>query len=134
MFNTETDYLDEKSILNQMVKYDNLVEKFYDIVRKYQSAVSEISTYIDEVDDSIRAEFLIIQNEMNNKLKGICSLMCNSKDKILTDVIKYKSEVINLNRENNEIIEQIQKLKEQIRVMELKIGKDNPNFIFNYTK
>jgi hypothetical protein len=126
--------MDENSILNQMVKYDNLVEKFYDIVRKYQSAVSEISTYIDEVDDSIRAEFLIIQNEMNDKLKGICSLMCNSKDKILTDVIKYKSEVINLNRENNEIIEQIQKLKEQIRVMELKIGKDNPNFIFNYTK
>jgi hypothetical protein len=134
MNKTETEFMDENSILNQMVKYDNLVEKFYDIVRKYQSAVSEISTYIDEVDDSIRAEFLIIQNEMNNKLKGICSLMCNSKDKILTDVIKYKSEVINLNRENNEIIEQIQKLKEQIRVMELKIGKDNPNFIFNYTK
>ena len=134
MNKTETEFMDENSILNQMVKYDNLVEKFYDIVRKYQSAVSEISTYVDEVDDSIRAEFLIIQNEMNNKLKGICSLMCNSKDKILTDVIKYKSEVINLNRENNEIIEQIQKLKEQIRVMELKIGKDNPNFIFNYTK
>ena len=134
MNKTETEFMDENSILNQMVKYDNLVEKFYDIVRKYQSAVSEISTYIDEVDDSIRAEFLIIKNEMNNKLKGICSLMCNSKDKILTDVIKYKSEVINLNRENNEIIEQIQKLKEQIRVMELKIGKDNPNFIFNYTK
>jgi hypothetical protein len=134
MNKTETEFMDENSILNQMVKYDNLVEKFYDIVRKYQSAVSEISTYIDEVDDSIRAEFLIIQNEMNDKLKGICSLMCNSKDKILTDVIKYKSEVINLNRENNEIIEQIQKLKEQIRVMELKIGKDNPNFIFNYTK
>ena len=105
MNKTETEFMDENSILNQMVKYDNLVEKFYDIVRKYQSAVSEISTYIDEVDDSIRAEFLIIQNEMNNKLKGICSLMCNSKDKILTDVIKYKSEVINLNRENNEIIE-----------------------------
>ena len=46
MFNTETDYLDEKSILNQMVKYDNLVQKFYDIVRRYQSAVSQITSFI----------------------------------------------------------------------------------------
>ena len=51
MNKTETEFMDENSILNQMVKYDNLVEKFYDIVRKYQSAVSEISTYVDEVDD-----------------------------------------------------------------------------------
>ena len=119
MFNTETDYLDEKSILNQMVKYDNLVQKFYDIVRRYQSAVSQITSYIDNVDDSIRAEFAIIENEMNTKLKGICSLICNS---------------ILLNRDNNELIDQIQKLKEQIRIMELKIGKDNPDKIFNFTK
>ena len=92
MFNTETDYLDEKSILNQMVKYDNLVQKFYDIVRRYQSAVSQITSFIDNVDDSIRAEFAIIENEMNTKLK------------------------------------------EQIRVMELRIGKDNPDKIFNFTK
>ena len=134
MFNTETDYLDEKSILNQMVKYDNLVQKFYDIVRRYQSAVSQITSYIDNVDDSIRAEFAIIENEMNTKLKGICALMCNSKEQILTDVIKYKNEVILLNRDNNELIDQIQKLKEQIRVMELRIGKDNPDKIFNFTK
>ena len=35
-----------------MVKYDNLVQKFYDIVRRYQSAVSQITSYIDNVDDS----------------------------------------------------------------------------------
>jgi len=133
MYN-ETDYLDERSILNQMTKYDNLIQKFYDILRRYQSATSEITGYMEEIDENIKNEFDKIEEEMTNHLKAICKMMCGSKDSSLTDTIKYKNEVYLLTKDNNELLEEIRKLKEKIRNMELRIGKDSPEKLMNYTK
>ena len=131
---SETDYLDERSILNQMTKYDNLIQKFYDILRRYQSATSEITGYMEEIDDNIKNEFDKIEEEMINRLKSICKMMCSSKDSSLTDTIKYKNEVYLLTKDNNELLEEIRKLKEKIKNMELRIGKDSPDKLMNYTK
>ena len=90
---SETDYIDERSILKELVKYDNLVERFYEIIRKYQSVTSEISSYVDSIDDLIVGEFNEIEDEMNTRLKGICSMMCNLKDQVLTNTIKYKNDI-----------------------------------------
>ena len=130
----ETDYLDERSILNQMTKYDNLIQKFYDILRRYQSATSEIAGYMEEVDESIKNEFDKIEEEMTDRLKAICNMMCGSKDSTLTDTIKYKNEVYLLTKDNKELLEEIRKLKEKIKNMELRIGKDKPDKLMNYTK
>ena len=131
---SETDYLDERSILNQMTKYDNLIQKFYDILRRYQSATSEITGYMEEIDENIKNEFDKIEEEMTNRLKAICKMMCGSKDSSLTDTIKYKNEVYLLTKDNNELLEEIRKLKEKIRNMEFRIGKDSPEILMNYTK
>ena len=125
---SETDYIDERSILKELVKYDNLVERFYEIIRKYQSVTSEISSYVDSIDDLIVGEFNEIEDEMNTRLKGICSMMCNLKDQVLTNTIKYKNEIFLLTRDNDDLLEEIRKLKEQIKTMkkelEKKIHKD----------
>jgi len=131
---SETDYIDERSILKELVKYDNLVERFYEIIRKYQSVTSEISSYVDSIDDLIVGEFNEIEEEMNTRLKGICSMMCNLKDQVLTNTIKYKNEIFLLTRDNDDLLEEIRKLKEQIKTMEKRIGKENSQRLMNYTK
>jgi hypothetical protein len=131
---SETDYIDERSILKELVKYDNLVERFYEIIRKYQSVTSEISSYVDSIDDLIVGEFNEIEDEMNTRLKGICSMMCNLKDQVLTNTIKYKNEIFLLTRGNDDLLEEIRKLKEQIKTMEKRIGKENSQRLMNYTK
>jgi hypothetical protein len=131
---SETDYIDERSILKELVKYDNLVERFYEIIRKYQSVTSEISSYVDSIDDLIVGEFNEIEDEMNTRLKGICSMMCNLKDQVLTNTIKYKNEIFLLTRDNDDLLEEIRKLKEQIKTMEKRIGKENSQRLMNYTK
>ena len=131
---SETDYIDEWSILQELVKYDNLVERFYEIIRKYQSVTSEISSYVDSIDDLIVGEFNEIEDEMNTRLKGICSMMCNLKDQVLTNTIKYKNEIFLLTRDNDDLLEEIRKLKEQIKTMEKRIGKENSQRLMNYTK
>lgn len=131
---SETDYIDERSILKELVKYDNLVERFYEIIRKYQSVTSEISSYVDSIDDLIVGEFNEIEEEMNTRLKGICSMMCNLKDQVLTNTIKYKNEIFLLTRGNDDLLEEIRKLKEQIKTMEKRIGKENSQRLMNYTK
>ena len=120
---SETDYIDERSILKELVKYDNLVERFYEIIRKYQSVTSEISSYVDSIDDLIVGEFNEIEDEMNTRLKGICSMMCNLKDQVLTNTIKYKNEIFLLTRDNDDLLEEIRKLKEK-KELEKKIHKD----------
>ena len=131
---SETDYIDERSILKELVKYDNLVERFYEIIRKYQSVTSEISSYVDSIDDLIVGEFNEIEEEMNTRLKGICSMMCNLKDQVLTNTIKYKNEIFLLTRDNDDLLEEIRKLKKQIKTMEKRIGKENSQRLMNYTK
>ena len=131
---SETDYIDERSILKELVKYDNIVERFYEIIRKYQSVTSEISSYVDSIDDLIVGEFNEIEDEMNTRLKGICSMMCNLKDQVLTNTIKYKNEIFLLTRGNDDLLEEIRKLKEQIKTMEKRIGKENSQRLMNYTK
>ena len=89
---------------------------------------------MEEIDDNIKNEFDKIEEEMTNRLKAICKMMCGSKDSSLTDTIKYKNEVYLLTKDNNELLEEIRKLKEKIKNMELRIGKDSPDKLMNYTK
>ena len=61
-------------------------------------------------------------------------MMCNLKDQVLTNTIKYKNEIFLLTRDNDDLLEEIRKLKEQIKTMEKRIGKENSQRLMNYTK
>ena len=61
-------------------------------------------------------------------------MMCNLKDQVLTNTIKYKNEIFLLTRGNDDLLEEIRKLKEQIKTMEKRIGKENSQRLMNYTK
>lgn len=130
----ETDYLEENSIFNQMTKYDNIVEKFFDILHKYQSTANEIQRYMENVDETIKNEFDKIEEEMSNKLKIISAELFDANDQMIIDNIKYQNEVSVLTQDNNSLLDEIVKLKEKIKNMEKRIGKEKKKNLMNFTK
>ena len=130
----ETDYLDENSILNQMTKYDNLVQKYFNILHKYQSAANEIQAYMENVDETIKKEFEKIEEEMTNRLRTISANLFNSNDQMLVDNLKYKNEVLVLTQDNNSLLDEIVELKEKIKNMQKRIGENKKIDKMNFTK
>ena len=129
-----TDYYDERNILSEMIKYDHLIQKFYDTLRKYQSEAASVIGFAENIDDQIKQEFADIGEEMNQRLRGICKLIYGNKENVLNETLKYKQEIIQLTQENIQIADEIMSLKEKIKHMEEIIGRDHPERLMNYTK
>ena len=109
-----TDYYDERNILSEMIKYDHLIQKFYDTLRKYQSEAASVIGFAENIDDQIKQEFADIGEEMNQRLRGICKLIYGNKENVLNETLKYKQEIIQLTQENKQIADEIMSLKEKI--------------------
>ena len=122
----ETENFNENTVLDDMTDCDNLLEKFFEDLRNFESIVSQLSCFVDNFDDNIKCAFAEVSNELNKKLMSLCQEMCIKKSQIQKEALKNKTEIFNLTKENKQLAEQIMRLKQQITYMESTIGKNRP--------
>ena len=122
----ETENFNENTVLDDMTDCDNVLEKFFEDLRKFESLVSQMGCFANSFDDSIRCAFAEVSNELNKKLMSLCQEICTKKTQIQREALKNRSEIFNLTRENKQLSEQIMRLKQQITYMESTIGKNRP--------
>ena len=122
----ETENFNENTVLDDMTDCDNVLENFFEELRKFESLVSKMGCFADSFDDSIKCAFAEVSNELNKRLMALCQEMCIKKQQIQKEALKNRSEIFNLTRENKQLSEQIMRLKQQITYMESTIGKNRP--------
>ena len=122
----ETENFNENTVLDDMTDCDNILENFFDELRKFESLVSQMGCFVDGFDDSIRCAFAEVSNELNKRLMALCQEMCIKKQQIQKEALKNRTEIFNLTRENKQLSEQIARLQQQITYMESTIGKNRP--------
>ena len=122
----ETENFNENTVLDDMTDCDNILENFFEELRKFESLVSQMGCFVDGFDDSIRCAFAEVSNELNKRLMALCQEMCIKKQQIQKEALKNRTEIFNLTRENKQLSEQIMRLKQQITYMESTIGKNRP--------
>ena len=122
----ETENFNENTVLDDMTDCDNVLENFFEELRKFESLVSQMGCFADSFDDSIRCVFAEVSNELNKRLMALCQEMCIKKQQIQKEALKNRTEIFNLTRENKQLSEQIMRLKQQITYMESTIGKNRP--------
>ncbi len=122
----ETENFNENTVLDDMTDCDNILENFFEELRKFESLVSQMGCFANNFDDSIRCAFAEISNELNKRLMALCQEMCIKKQQIQKEALKNRTEIFNLTRENKQLSEQIMRLKQQITYMESTIGKNRP--------
>lgn len=114
---------EEESIIAHLLKYDEILKKYFNDIRKAQSITSDIQLYSDDINQKIIEAFEDIRTEMDNRLKNLMEYIQESKNTIQNDAIKFRQEIGNLTKENINLIKQITELKSQIQKMEALIGR-----------
>lgn len=114
---------EEESIIAHLLKYDEILKKYFNDIRKAQSITSDIQLYSDDINQKIIEAFEDIRTEMDNRLKNLMEYIQESKNTIQNDAIKFRQEIGNLTKENTNLIKQITELKSQIQKMEALIGR-----------
>ena len=122
----EKENFDEDTVLNDMTDCDNTIQKFFDELRNFESAVTQLGCFVENFDDNIKCAFAEVSNELHKKLMSLCQELCNKKSQIQREALRNKTEVFNLTRENKQLSEQVMRLKQQIAYMESTIGKNRP--------
>ena len=122
----ETENFNENTVLDDITDFDNVLENFFEELRKFESIVSQMGCFANNFDDNIRCAFAEISNELNKKLMSLCQEICTKKTQIQREALKNRSEIFNLTRENKQLSEQVMRLKQQITYMESTIGKNRP--------
>ena len=120
----ETENFNENTVLDDITDFDNVLENFFEELRKFESIVSQMGCFANNFDDNIRCAFAEVSNELNKKLMAMCQEMCTKKSQIQKESLKNRTEIYNLTRENKQLSEQIIRLKQQIAYMESTIGKN----------
>lgn len=114
---------EEESIISHLIKYDEILKKYFNDIRKAQSITSDIQLYSDEINQKIIEAFEDIRTEMDNRLKNLMEYIQESKIAVQNDSIKFRNEIGNLIKENTMLNKQITELKNQIQKMETLIGR-----------
>ena len=122
----ETENFRETTVLNDMTDCDNIMQKFFDELRNFESMVTQLGCFVENFDDNIKCAFAEVSNELNKKLMSLCQEICTKKAQIQREALKNKTEIFNLTRENKQLSEQVMRLKQQISYMESTIGKNRP--------
>ena len=111
------------SILNNITKHDNLLQRLFNMINKYNAETSQYVIYCDNLNSKIKKDFLEIREIVNDKINFILKEYNQTGDKLKNEQIKLKNEIDFLNKENEEILIKIVDLKEKIKKMEKIIGE-----------
>ena len=111
------------SILNNITKHDNLLQRLFNMINKYNAETSQYVIYCDNLNSKIKKDFLEIREIVNDKINFILKEYNQTGDKLKNEQIKLKNEIDFLKKENEEILIKIVDLKEKIKKMEKIIGE-----------
>ena len=124
-FNCKND--NNESILNNITKHDNILQRLFNMINKYNAETSQYVTYCDNLNSKIKKDFTEIREIVNDKINFILKEYSQTGDKLKNEQIKLKNEIDFLQKENEGILVKIVELKERITKMEKMIGHELRN-------
>ena len=123
-FNTKSDNINNESILNNITKQDNILQRLFNMISKYNAETNQYVTFCDGLNTSIKKDFSDIRKIINDKINFILKEYTQTGDKLKNEQIKLKTEIDYLQKENEGILNKISELKEKISKMENMIGHE----------
>ena len=123
-FNDNNENKNNESILNNITKHDNYLQRLFNMINKYNAETSQYVNYCDNLNSKIKKDFSEIRDIVNDKINFILKEYSQTSDKMKNEHIRLKSEISFLQAENEEILKKIVTLKEKIAKMEKMIGHD----------
>ena len=126
-FNNKNENINNDSILNNITKHDNTLQRLFNMINNYNAETSQYITYCDNVNSKIKKDFNEIREIVNGKINFILKEYSQTGDKLKNEQIKLKNEIQFLQKENETILTKIYELKEKITKMEKIIGYELKN-------
>ena len=123
-FNNNNENINNESILNNITKQDNILQRLFNMINKYNAETSQYVNYCDSLNTKIKKDFSEIREIINDKINFILKEYSQTSEKLQNEQIRLKSEITFLQEENEEILKKIVALKEKISKMEKIIGHD----------
>ena len=123
-FNNNNENVNNDSILNNITKHDNSLQRLFNMINKFNAETSQYVNYCDNLNSKIKKDFSEIRDIVNDKINFILKEYSQTSDKMKNEHIRLKSEISFLQAENEEILKKIVALKEKIAKMEKMIGND----------
>ena len=126
-FKNKNENINNDSILNNITKHDNTLQRLFNMINNYNAETSQYVTYCDNVNSKIKKDFTEIREIVNGKINFILKEYSQTGDKLKNEQIKLKNEIQFLQKENETILTKIYELKEKITKMEKIIGYELKN-------
>ena len=126
-FNNKNENINNDSILNNITKHDNTLQRLFNMINNYNAETSQYVTYCDNVNSKIKKDFNEIREIVNGKINFILKEYSQTGDKLKNEQIKLKNEIQFLQKENETLLIKIYELKEKITKMEKMIGHELKN-------
>ena len=123
-FNNNNENINNESILNNITKHDNSLQRLFNMINKFNAETSQYVNYCDNLNSKIKKDFSEIRDIVNDKINFILKEYSQTSDKLQNEQIKLKNEIDFLQKENEEILTKIVALKEKIAKMEKMIGHE----------
>ena len=123
-FNNNNDNINNDSILNNITKHDNSLQRLFNMINKFNAETSQYVNYCDNLNSKIKKDFSEIRDIVNDKINFILKEYSQTSDKLQNEQVKLKNEIEFLQKENEDILTKIVALKEKISKMEKMIGHE----------
>ena len=123
-FSNKTENMNNESILNNITKQDNILQRLFNMISKYNQETSQYVNYCDNVNSKIKKDFTEIREIINDKINFILKQYTQTGDKLKNEQIKLLTEIDFLQKENESILNKITELKDKITKMENIIGHE----------
>ena len=123
-FGDKTENMNNESILNNITKQDNILQRLFNMISKYNQETSQYVNYCDNVNSKIKKDFTEIREIINDKINFILKQYTQTGDKLKNEQIKLLTEIDFLQKENEGILNKIIELKDKITKMEKIIGHE----------
>ena len=110
-FDNKNDNINNESILNNIVKDDNRLQRLFNMINKYNAETSQYIIYCDNLNSTIKKDFTKIREIINDKINFIIKEYTRTENKLKNEQIKLKNEIDFLQKENEGILSKIVDLK-----------------------
>ena len=121
-FNNNNENINNESILNNITKQDNILQRLFNMINKYNAETSQYVNYCDSLNTKIKKDFSEIREIINDKINFILKEYSQTSVKLQNEQLSLKNEIIFLQKENEETLNKIVDLKKKITKMEKIIG------------
>ena len=123
-FNNNNENVNNDSILNNITKHDNSLQRLFNMINKFNAETSQYVNYCDNLNSKIKKDFSEIRDIVNDKINFILKEYSQKSTVLENEHLSLKNEIVFLQKENEELLVKISDLKSQIAKMEKIIGHD----------